>query len=179
MSQEEILDSIVRRYGTHSIRKGSATYASSGTTHSPSHAAIANRAGWSLGIRSRYLRYEDAGDEFVGRTVCGLNVNDISFGVLAPRFKEGYEEIVDEILHDCFVRYDAMPPNIQRVLKMCIASVVYHREVLLERYLKDEWSEVLQKPVFSKKYGVERLSDITEIEVWRPGKKSQPMFSFF
>jgi len=43
--------------GTHSFRKGGGTYCSSGTTASPSHAAISNRAGWKMpGVSGTYLR---------------------------------------------------------------------------------------------------------------------------
>jgi hypothetical protein len=44
--------------GTHSGRKGAATYASSGSTSGPSAAAIHLRAGWAMGgVQDTYLRY--------------------------------------------------------------------------------------------------------------------------
>jgi hypothetical protein len=59
--------------GTHSVRKGAATYCASGLTAGPSMAAIQLRAGWTLeGVQNRYIRYEGAGDQVVGRTVSGL-----------------------------------------------------------------------------------------------------------
>jgi hypothetical protein len=43
--------------GTHSARKGAATYCSSGSTAGPSAAAINLRAGWSMGtVQNTYLR---------------------------------------------------------------------------------------------------------------------------
>ena len=55
------------KIGLHSIRKGSATYASSGTTSSPSSAAIHNQAGWSFGsVTGLHLHYEAAGDQYIG-----------------------------------------------------------------------------------------------------------------
>ena len=43
--------------GTHSMRKGAATFASSGSTACPSSAAIHLRAGWSMGgVQNTYLR---------------------------------------------------------------------------------------------------------------------------
>ena len=56
-----------REYGTHSLCKGSSTYACC-----PSQ----------LGVQSLYLQYEKAGDQYVGRVVSGLNVNDESFAVM-------------------------------------------------------------------------------------------------
>jgi len=48
---------------SHSIRKGAATYCSSGSTHCPSSSAVSERAGWSNGaVFNTYLRYEAAGD---------------------------------------------------------------------------------------------------------------------
>ena len=68
----------------------------------PTHASICNRGGWSLGIQSRYLLYEKAGDCYIGRILSGLNVNDGSFTTLAPRFKRGYEEMVKKIMGRTF-----------------------------------------------------------------------------
>jgi hypothetical protein len=56
--------------GTHSTRKGAASYCASGSTAGPSLVAISLRTGWILeGVTNRYIRYEGAGDQFVGRTV--------------------------------------------------------------------------------------------------------------
>ncbi|DAZ95291.1 TPA: LOW QUALITY PROTEIN: hypothetical protein N0F65_007781 [Lagenidium giganteum] len=54
--------------GSHSIRKGSTSYCSSGSTMCPSSISVHLRARWALdGVQDRYLRYESAGDMFVGR----------------------------------------------------------------------------------------------------------------
>ena len=59
--------------GSHSARKGAATLAACGYTVSPPMSSICLRAGWSMGpMKEHYLFYEKAGDQFVGRTVCGL-----------------------------------------------------------------------------------------------------------
>ena len=43
--------------GTHSARKGAASYCSSGTTLGPSNTAVHLRAGWSMGtVQNTYLR---------------------------------------------------------------------------------------------------------------------------
>ncbi len=73
--------------GVHSIRKGAATYACSGSTSGPSIAAVCNRAGWTMGkVKDTYIRYEAAQDQFVGRIVAGLNINSRSFAVSPPFF---------------------------------------------------------------------------------------------
>ena len=82
--------------GTHSARKGAATHAASGCTISPAMAAICNRAGWALGgSRDKYIKYEAAGDQFLGRTLCGLDPLSISFSVSPPFFDLGNAGIAE------------------------------------------------------------------------------------
>ena len=73
--------------GTHSIRKGATTYASSGSTASPSSVAINNRGGWTLGsVRDVYMLYEKAGDHYVGLILAGLPLLSARFAVSEPHF---------------------------------------------------------------------------------------------
>ncbi|ETI47820.1 hypothetical protein F443_08028, partial [Phytophthora nicotianae P1569] len=75
--------------GTHSMRKGAATYCTSGSTACRSSTAVYLRAGWSLGgVQNTYLRYEAAVDMHVGRTVAGLPTNSHEFAILPPHFVE-------------------------------------------------------------------------------------------
>ncbi|CAM9637464.1 unnamed protein product, partial [Phaeothamnion confervicola] len=124
--------------GTHSARKGAATYAASGSTACPPIPAICLRAGWSVGpVQDRYIRYEAAGDQYVGRTVCGLPLSTDAFGVLPPYFCKvdgngipipGVAERVAQAVSDCFGA-DLMP-RLKPVAEFLLASVVYHREFL-------------------------------------------------
>jgi len=154
----------IRRYGSHSVRKGAMTFACSGSTDCPTFAALATRGGWSLGTMSIYCQYEAAGDQYVGRTLSGLNVHDESFGILPPSFKKGYEDIVEEMMGDNFGGYDEMSVEFQKVLKMTTASVVYHMEWLRKEIGWDGGHPLLGKPLFKKKYGMEELREIVEIE---------------
>ena len=71
---EELLGRSCGTYGSHSIRKGAATFTSSGTTACPPFAAVSFRTGWAMGgVISLYIQYQAAGDQYVGRTVSGLN----------------------------------------------------------------------------------------------------------
>ena len=73
--------------GSHSTRKGSATLVATGSTISPPFSAICLRAGWSMGsVKERYIHYEKAGDQFVGRMVCGLDCLTTNFGISPPYF---------------------------------------------------------------------------------------------
>lgn len=70
--------------GTHSARKGAATFCASGSTDCPSITAIQLRAGWRLeGVTGRYLRFAAAGDQHVGRTVVGLDPMSPNAAVLS------------------------------------------------------------------------------------------------
>lgn len=60
--------------GTHSIRKGAISLVSAGYTVSPPMAAICLRATWSIwNVKDRFMHYEKAGDECVGRCVTGIS----------------------------------------------------------------------------------------------------------
>ena len=74
--------------GSHSARKGAASHACSGTTVSPPMVSICLRAMWSMGhVKERYLQYEKAGDQYLGRVVAGLDVNSVNFAVSPPYFE--------------------------------------------------------------------------------------------
>ena len=73
--------------GTHSFRKGAATYVSAGGTACPSSSSISLRAGWSQpGVEDTYRRFDAAGDEHVGRVVTGLRMHNEELALLPPTF---------------------------------------------------------------------------------------------
>jgi hypothetical protein len=113
--------------GTHSMRKGSATFCASGSTACPSAAAIHLRAGWSLGgVQNTYMRYEGAGDMYVGRTVCGLPSDSANFATLPPHFVNGGNDVKDAV-RTCF---SSLPDSLHAVAEYALASVVYHSDFL-------------------------------------------------
>lgn len=72
--------------GSHSNRKGSSTFVL-GLSAAVSAVQVYLRAGWSLGnVQDRYIFSGAAGDQVVGRAVCGLPINDSNFAVLPPHF---------------------------------------------------------------------------------------------
>jgi len=166
-ADENFLGHSLDSFGTHSIRKGAATYASSGSTACPSYAAIANRAGWTMGVSSLYIQYQSAGDQYVGRTVCGLNSLDPSFAVLPPCFKQDVDpSLIHSILKTCFSRFDDVTPELRKVLTMTTASVIYHMQWLSDNLPPDHC--LFSTALFSSDFG-EPLSDLVECHTWRPG----------
>ncbi len=49
------------------------------------------------GVQDTYLRYESAGDMYVGRTVSGLPSDDVNFAILPPHFSS-HSQLVDQAL---------------------------------------------------------------------------------
>ncbi len=70
----------IEEIGSHSCRKGAASFCTSGAVGGPGCVPTFLRAGWSLGsVKDRYFHLEGAGDQFVGRTVCGLDADSRIF----------------------------------------------------------------------------------------------------
>lgn len=127
--------------GSHSARKGGATLAATGCTVSPSMSSICTRAGWKLGgSRDKYIKFENAGDQFLGRTLCGLNSLHLEFASSPPFFDftvdEMYEE-VDKKIMEVLPDGQVIEERTFEVLRYCIASVCYHFDYLLT-YLHDK-----------------------------------------
>lgn len=77
-----------KNIGVHSLRKGAATYACNGTTDAPQIASVCNRAGWTMGkVKDVYIKYDRAGDQYVGRVVCGLDPVRPEFAQTCPFFR--------------------------------------------------------------------------------------------
>ncbi len=116
-----------KSFGTQSLRKGSSTFVSSGTTDAPSQMAINLRAGWTMTkIEKTYFRFERAGDQYVGRTVAGLPIHSAEFSILPPLWNESSiaaKDCIAEVMGLCF-------PEIAKesytIVKNTMASVVFH-----------------------------------------------------
>ena len=94
--------------GSHSTRKGAITLVSAGCTVSPPMAAICLRAGWSMGpVKDRYIHYEKAGDQFVGRCATGISSLGKEFACSPVYFDlsdkpAGTKEKIDECIENNF-----------------------------------------------------------------------------
>ena len=62
-------------FGTHLTRKGVAIFLGTGCTVSPPMVSICLISNWTLGgVQDRYIKYEGAGDQFVGKAVSGIPI---------------------------------------------------------------------------------------------------------
>ena len=117
--------------GVHSIRKGAATYASSGSTSGPSGAAVNLRVGWTLGnTQDLYIWYEAAGDQYCGRVLSGLPLSSHKFAIIGPRFflnESVTQNIVSYAVKTCFVKG---PANFEAILMHGLATCLFHYDFL-------------------------------------------------
>jgi hypothetical protein len=131
-------------FGSHSLRKGAGTFATSGSTIGASIVSLHHRMGWKMGgVMDRYLRFEDAGDQFLGRIVAGLPLDSPDFSLLPPYF-EFPETVIDTVSH-CFPIVSKLA-SIHCILQFCLASIVFPSD-FLKSHLPENCT-VLQNYVF-------------------------------
>ena len=132
---EEVLKNLginILKIGTHSVRKGIATYLS-GTPGGASAISIYLRAGWSLGpVQSRYILEGEGGDQLCGRAATGLPLTEVSFANLPPHFLRTEEECLSaEQWEDILPGYSTFyPSTFREVIPYLLASLVYHQTYL-------------------------------------------------
>ena len=129
-------------FGTHLIQKGAATHLATGSTASPPIASICLRANWVMpGVLNRYMRYENAGDQFAGKCVSGRSRKSKEFAASPPYWdfsaegretKEAFEDRLDSLLRDHLPEKAKDNLKVLAVYKMLMASIVHHREYLEE-----------------------------------------------
>ncbi len=85
------------------------------------------------GIDKKYVRYESAADQFIGRILSMLDLNSPNFATLSPHF-DRIDEIIMNAVRQCFPR---APAQLQPVLTHVLASLVFHAEYL-QRVLPSE-----------------------------------------
>ena len=125
--------------GSHSCRKGAITLVTTGCTVSPPMAAVCLRAGWTMGpVKDRYIFYEKAGDQFVGRTVTGMPSLDSIFAVspvywdwsgLSPDQERDKKESLEEIMCAIIDKKD-VPAATLGLMRFLLAAIVKHYEFL-------------------------------------------------
>jgi hypothetical protein len=127
---QALLGVSARKLGKHSGRKAGATYCSS-FPGGPGRDAICQRADWSLGaVRDRYIAAVNNGmDQFVARTMSGLDFQSPSFATLPPHFSLIDTAEISAILHSV-VDVNAYPELFQGCLPYLLASLAYHHEYL-------------------------------------------------
>ncbi|POM70035.1 Hypothetical protein PHPALM_13606, partial [Phytophthora palmivora] len=100
------------------------------TTGGPSIASVYLRVGWSLGgVQDRYIRYESAGDQYLGRVVAGVPLNQAEFALLPPHFANNQDKVVQTSIDEMLPVMKSCS-SLQDILKLYMASLVYHHDYL-------------------------------------------------
>ncbi len=124
--------------GLHSVRKGACSFAAAGSTVCPPMVSICLQAMWSMGlVKEHYLQFEKAGDQYLGRVISGLDVNNVSFAILPPYFECGDDEgdmreKIFTLLKEFTVGGHGVRGEIFQLLYFCFTSLCYHFNFLVE-----------------------------------------------
>jgi hypothetical protein len=88
---------------------------------------------------NRYIKYENAGDQFVGKCVSGRTRLSKEFAASPAYFdfsrcsrveKEQHDKIIDSWIKQRMPAVGQSNDKVFALLKMCVASIAYHREFL-------------------------------------------------
>ena len=125
--------------GTHSCRKGVGKMVSQGCTISPPIILICIQCGWVMGgVKDKYLKYEAAGDQYIGMCASWLNQFSKEFAV-TPAYFDFFSEINDEVereklkkdlqkwLETRVPNFGGVLPLTQHLIQYFFASVCYHQ----------------------------------------------------
>ena len=153
----------------HSMRKGSATFSSSGSTVPPPLPSIFHRGEWSLGvILDIYWKYAESGDFYLGRILAGLDPESSNFGILPPHFTVGNEnEFLKKGIQLCFgkiLETEGTNSFLVPVLTRCLASLVFHSQSLLKVVAKNTGHPFGNIKLFHDEELLKQLKDLVTIE---------------
>lgn len=158
----------INELGTHSVRKGAATFCASGSTDCPAITAIQLRAGWRLeGVTGRYLRFAAAGDQHVGRTVTGLDPMSPDFAILPPFFVEHTTAVTRAIN----VSFPNAPAKLMETLEFCLASLVYHETWMRETMPSNH--PVFASPLWRSEF-MSQLRPLVQCRIYKEGDRIKP-----
>jgi hypothetical protein len=109
--------------GSHSGRKGAATFVC-GITGGPDSHSVYLRMGHTLGgVADRYIFSSSGSDRYVGRSVCGLPHTSADFATLPPHFSRACPDIEWPEIVPNYSLYDS---GIVSAIPFLVASVIYH-----------------------------------------------------
>ena len=156
--QRALLGCLVGDIGSHSSRKGSASY-SLGQVGGPNAPTVFLRMNHTMGnVRDRYIFQCDGGDQLCGRTVVGLPFDSIDFAVLPPHFNTATSALLtEEFWTSILPDYAAYPTGMQATLPYLLASLLYHEDFLRETLPANHL--LFNMPVFAMNPILEDLQD--------------------
>jgi hypothetical protein len=138
--------------GTHSTRKGAASYVS-GIDGVPA-VEVNLRGGWSIGkVQNIYIVSSPGGDQILGRVLSGADIHSREFSVLPPHFtRAALDWLLDYGWNKIVPGYSFYPPGFQRVIPFLLASIVFH-----EPYIR-KWFETGHQLFTMKLFSIKKSS---------------------
>ena len=132
-SEAQMLGCPIEDIGTHSLRKGSSTFAL-GQVCGPTPVSVFLRMGQTLGqLKDRYIHSAEGADQLCGRMVAGLPFDSEKFTVLPPHFPSDLlYEMNDSYWTKIFSGYIHLPTGMKNALPFFLGSVIYHEAFLRE-----------------------------------------------
>ncbi|OWY97643.1 LOW QUALITY PROTEIN: hypothetical protein PHMEG_00031781, partial [Phytophthora megakarya] len=121
-----------KQYGTHSIKKGVASFACGGSTVGPPIVSVCLRCGHLEECKIDIFGMKVQLNQYLGRVVAGLPVNKSVFAVLPPHFGDQLDPTVLERMEQMFPSLMS-ESNLSEILKLCMASLVYHADHIRSR----------------------------------------------
>ena len=132
-------------------------------------------------IQDTYLRYEAAGDQYVGRVVAGLPICSWKFAVLPPQIVDCDVKKVEEIVDCCF---PSLPDGLKYSARFLSASLLYHldeifkyipsthplllasfltsseiQEIILKIQINYAWDEDVEVEVYKNQDGIQQVEE--------------------
>ena len=166
--------------GTHSIRKGAATYLTS-IPGGPPVAASSQRGGWSMGnIKDRYFKYQEAGDQYVGRCLCLLPILSVDLASSPPFFDIAEADPDDIVWINGLVAAQFSQvihiSGFGLLLRMCFASHIYHRRWIVNNCALNHVI-IESTPVFRNHIEMTRFNEFDGLKVTHPWNDSINKFT--
>ncbi len=127
--EEKIIIGISRRdIGTHSFRKGAATFIDGMSEAKTS--ALFQRAGWTLGdTQRRYIFPTEGSDQIIGRILCGLSPKEREFCLLPPHFIN-HDGIEMSIWDTIIPFHDKYPACFKKAIPFLVANVLHNLDYI-------------------------------------------------
>ena len=149
----------------HGSRKGAATHVTTNTMEPPPMPSILLRGEWSLGkVLDIYWRWSAQGDTYLGRLLCGLDPDDLDFGILPPYFKEGAaNEYVAEAMRLCFgpiLDVWSEKCTIKSSLLLFLASMVWHSDLLVSFTATSAGHPFQNIPILQNPHLLQKLKEL-------------------
>ena len=160
-------------FNAYGLRKGAASYASSGTTCAPSLSSIAHRGDWSMGsVFDIYWRFLPVGDHYLGQILSGKDPMKPSFKTLPPHWKMPNpmgHPLIREVMNANFgpilKTHSEADYDPTGLLLRCLACMVWHAKSFQEYIAHNPSNELVKVPFYNMRGSeIDALQQLITVE---------------